>query len=104
MIAIKEPTMGRFSVEVELANHKDLFRAEAGLISPEQVRRAKVRGVIDSGATRLVIPGSLAQQLGLETTGSAKVRYADGRTAERSIVKEIHLAYGGPRKRIQRHR
>jgi len=95
MIAIKEPTMGRFSVEVELANLKDLFRAEAGLIPPDQVRRAKVRGVVDSGATRLVIPGSLARQLGLETTGSAKVRYADGRTADRSIVKDIHLAYGG---------
>ena len=95
MIAIKEPTMGRFSVEVELANHKDLFRAEAGLIPPEQVRRARVRGVVDSGATRLVIPAMIAQQLGLETAGSAKVRYADGRTAERSIVKDIHLAYGG---------
>ncbi|MGD0769968.1 MAG: retroviral-like aspartic protease family protein [Tepidisphaeraceae bacterium] len=95
MIAVKEPTMGRFSVEVELANHEDLFRAKAGLIAPEQVRRARVRGVVDSGATRLVIPAVIAQQLGLETAGSAKVRYADGRTAERSIVKDIQLAYGG---------
>jgi predicted aspartyl protease len=95
MIAIKQPTMGRFSVEVELANHEDLFRAKAGLIPPEQVRRARVRGVVDSGATRLVIPVMIAQQLGLEPAGSAKVRYADGRTAERPIVKDIYLAYGG---------
>ena len=87
--------MGRFSVEVELANYEDLFRAEAGLIPPEQVRRVRVRGVVDRSAPRLVIPANLAKQLGLETTGNAKVRYADGRIAERSIVKEIHLACGG---------
>jgi len=95
MVATKEPAMGRFSVEVELANHEDLFRAKAGLISPTQVRRALVRGVVDSGATRLVIPASVAQQLGLETSGTVKVRYADGRTAERSIARDVHLAYGG---------
>lgn len=95
MIAVQEPTMGRFSVEVELTNQKDLFRAEAGLIRPDQVRRVRARGVVDSGATRLVIPTIVAQQLGLETAGSAQVCYADGRTAQRSIVKDIHLAYGG---------
>jgi hypothetical protein len=31
----------------------------------------------------------------MEATGSAQVRYADGRTAQRPIVKDIHLAYGG---------
>jgi predicted aspartyl protease len=95
MVAIEEPTTGRFSVEVELSNREDLFRAEAGLITAAQVRRAKVRGVVDRSAMRLVIPSAIARQLGLETSGSAKVRYADGRTAERSIVKDIHLACGG---------
>ena len=87
--------MGRFSAEVELANHEDIYRAKAGLIPPDQVRRARVRGVVDSGATRLVIPSSLAQQLGLEISGSAKVRYADGHSADRSIAKGIFLSYGG---------
>jgi len=87
--------MGRFSVEVELANYRDIMRSETGAIPPEQVRRARVRGVVDSGATRLVISAALAQQLGLETTSTTSVRYADGRTAERNIVKDVHLAYGG---------
>ena len=95
MTDLKEQAMGRFSVEVELANQKDRFRAEAGLITPEQIRRVRVRGVIDSGATRLVIPTSVAQQLGVEVSGNAKVRYADGRTSERAIVKDIYLSYGG---------
>jgi clan AA aspartic protease len=95
MVAVKEQSMGRFSVEVELANNRDLGRADDGRIPPEQIRRVRVRGVVDSGATRLVIPATIARQLGLETSGSAKVRYADGRTADRNLVKEVHLAYGG---------
>ena len=95
MDTIREPGMGRFSVEVELANDEDLVRAKAGLISADQVRRARVRGVVDSGATRLVIPESVAQQLGLETSGSVQVRYADGRTANRQIAQRVHLSYGG---------
>ena len=95
MDRVKEPSMGRFSVEVELANFRDIGRAEDGLISPQQVRRTRVRGVVDSGATRLVIPESIAKQLGLEIFGTLKVRYADGRIAERPIARYIHLSYGG---------
>jgi predicted aspartyl protease len=95
MISNQEPDRGRFSVEVELSNNKDRYRAEVGLISPDQIRRVRVRGGVDSGATRLVIPQAIATHLGVESSGNSKVRYADGRTAERIIVRDIHLAYGG---------
>ena len=95
MIDCRGQRMGRFSVEVELTNDEDLVRAKAGVISPEQVRRARVRGVVDSGATRLVIPESVARQLGVELSGDIEVRYADGRTAQRAIARRIHLSYGG---------
>src|SRR5438270_7953808 len=95
MTTAMESKVGRFSVDVELANDEDLVRAKIGLIPSDQVRRVTIRGVVDSGATRLVIPATIAQQLGLEVTGSAQVRYADGRTATRSIANRIHLTYGG---------
>lgn len=95
MDVVREPCMGRFSVEVELANDEDLVRAKDGRIPAEQVRRMRVRGVVDSGATRLVIPGAVAKGLGLEISGKAKVRYADGRTAVRSIAERIRFTYGG---------
>jgi predicted aspartyl protease len=95
MTGIEDQQRGRFSLEVSLASNKDLFRAETGLISAEEVRRVRVRGVVDSGATRLVVPLKIAEHLGVEVSSSAKVRYADGRTAERSIVKDVHLSYGG---------
>lgn len=85
----------RFSVEVDLTNNEDLLRARRGDIPLEQVRRERVRGVVDSGATRLVIPEALAKRLGLETSSTAQVRYAGGRTALCAVVQQIHLSYGG---------
>ena len=95
MVAAKEQTMGRFSVEVELSNQKDLFASEAHIISPDQVRSERVRGVVDSGAARLVIPESVVQRLGLDIEGSVQVRYADGRTAQRSVARNVRLSFGG---------
>lgn len=95
MDTMQERGLGRFSVEVEMANDEDLINAKSGLITPEQVRRARIRGVVDSGATRLVIPESLARQLGLDTSGTIQVRYADGRVANRAIAQRVHFTYGG---------
>ena len=95
MTTTQEPTVGRFSVDVVLTNQGDLFRAKDGRLDPSQIRRATVRGVVDSGATRLVIPAAIAEQLGLEISDPVKVRYADGRTAERPVARGIHLTYAG---------
>ena len=95
MVYEKEPPICRFSVEVELANDEDVVRAKLGQISSAQVRSERIRGLVGSGATRLVIPEAVATRLGLEMTGSVQVRYADGRTALRSIAGQIHLSYGG---------
>lgn len=95
MATASELSMGRFSVEIELANNEDVISAKQGHLAPDKVRRATVRGVVDTGATRLVIPASIATQLGVEVSGSAKVRYADGRSADREIARQIHLSYGG---------
>ena len=83
--------MGRFSVKVELANNDDVVLAQLGQIKPAKVRRVTVPGVIDTGATRLVLPKRIAQQLGLRETGEVGVRYADGRQATRPLVDGVHL-------------
>lgn len=95
MVAWRNPAMGRFSVEVELANNGDLMRAAAGDIAENLIRRARIRGVVDSGATRLVLPEHIVKQLGLATTESATVRYADNRTAFREMASGVALTYAG---------
>jgi predicted aspartyl protease len=86
-----ETAMGRFSVEFAIANQEDVVRAKLGQIPPEAVRRRQMRGVIDTGATRLVLPESVAKELGLPVTGEATVRYADQRSATRKMVEMVGL-------------
>ena len=83
--------MGRFSVQVELANNDDVVLAQLGQIKPAKVRRVTLQGVVDTGATRLVLPKRVVQELGLRKTGEVGVRYADGREATRPLVDGVHL-------------
>ena len=45
--------MGRVAVELELTNNDDLKFVKAGALSADAVRRARVLGIVDTGATRL---------------------------------------------------
>jgi clan AA aspartic protease len=85
--------MGRFSVEMEVANYLDIAKAAEGTLPPDKVRRMKVTGLVDTGAVRLVLPPSVVQQLGLPSAGDVTVRYADGRTAtlQRASGAEVTL-------------
>jgi predicted aspartyl protease len=87
--------VGRFSVELELANHKDVMLAEEGFLPWEQVRRARISGVVDTGAARLVLPGSVVTALGLPAAGQVTVRFADGRRETRTIVANVKLEIQG---------
>ncbi len=84
-------TMGRITLEFSIANNDDLALARKGLLTPDQVRRVTLQGVVDTGATRLVLPESAVNQLGLPPSGTATVRYADRRSASRAIVKNVSV-------------
>src|SRR5216117_3782327 len=75
--------VGRFSVEFEVANNDDLVLARCGLLPKKQVRRQTISGVVDRGAVTLVLPQSVVKQLSLPLGDRIKVRYADGRRAQR---------------------
>jgi predicted aspartyl protease len=53
------------------------------------VREATIQGVVDTGATRLVIPARVAKQLGAREVGEVQVRYADRRRAIRHLVDDV---------------
>lgn len=87
--------MGRFAVEIELANRLDMAAAEEGRLPQDKIRRLTIRGVVDPGASRLVLPSSVAEQLGLPRRGRTKVKYADGRSAWRDNVFDVWLSLQG---------
>ena|ERR1019366_1861048 len=92
MLAKDKKDMGRLIVEFEIANNQDLTLALNGHLDPAKVRRKKISGVVDPGATRLVLPLAVAKELGLPVKNKkVKVRYADGRRGSRTEVDEVRL-------------
>lgn len=86
---------GRIAMPITLANNEDLILAEAGAIPEDQIRRVTIEGAVDTGATRLVIPESVATQLGLPLSGQAKALYADNRSTSKPLVDQVHVTLLG---------
>lgn len=83
--------MGRFTVDLELANHEDVICARLGVLPLEEVRRARIAGLVDTGATDLVLPESVTSSLGLPLLAEVVVSYADGRQAARAEVGDVEV-------------
>ena len=89
--------VGRFSVELELSNHEDVILAKNGVIPSAKIRRVTLLGLVDTGASRLVLPQRVVKQLGLEPRGTVKVKYADGRQVVRPMVDDVEVELLGRR-------
>jgi predicted aspartyl protease len=83
--------MGRFSVEFVVANNRDVVQAAPGVPIPGGVKHLVLSGVVDSGATRLVLPQHAVDELRLQGHGETMARYADGRREKRSVVSNVWL-------------
>ena len=91
----KDNSMGRVTVEFTVANYHDVLQAESGALAPEKVRRVALKGLVDTGATRLVLPERVTTQLGLPSAGETKVRYADERGATRQLARSAWVELQG---------
>jgi predicted aspartyl protease len=61
------------------------------------VRRQVISGVVDCGASTLVLPGAAVKQLGLRLTDPIRVRHADGRKARRREAEGAYVELLGRR-------
>jgi predicted aspartyl protease len=86
-----DQAMGRIIADLEVANNDDVALERRGVLPADQVRRRTVKGLVDSGATRLVLPAKLVKELGLPVTGKIRVRYADNRTSERNMAEGVYV-------------
>lgn len=87
--------MGKIVVEFDISNYRDVVACNMGAMQPDQVRRAKLKGVVDTGAGLLVLPSKIVKQLGLIATERVKVRFADGRRGTRGIVDDVYFEFQG---------
>ena len=91
----------KHTTRIEIANLKDMNLAEAGVINPEQIRRATVEdAVVDTGATRLALPKPLIEQLGLTPVRSIRALTTNG-VVERTVYSSVDFTVLGRTDNIQ---
>jgi predicted aspartyl protease len=83
--------VGRFSVDIEIANNGDMELMYRGLLRSDQVRRETIPAGVDTGAALLVLPQPVVKRLGLRLGNTVNVRFADGRRAQRREAKGVFL-------------
>ena len=85
----------RHTTEITLVNRADEILAESGIIERGEVRRMLVPdALVDTGATRLSLPQSLIERVGLTPVGATRSLTANG-TVERSIYSEVRFTVLG---------
>lgn len=84
-------TMGRVVVEAKVENLSDLYMADRGHASAEDVRRVNVPdALVDTGATLLSLPRRLIHQLGLRRVRTKRAKTPAG-TFEFGIYEAVRL-------------
>lgn len=88
--------MGDVYVEIILENYRDKVLSESGYLEPQKVHVEKVRALVDSGSTMLVLPQDLVEKLGLRITDKKViVTYADERKEERNVAEILTVMVAG---------
>lgn len=93
----RKAVKGRINVDVALANNSDVQLYAAGVLAGDKVRRVRIMGLVDTGASHLVLPESVVKQLGLPDAGVIAVRYADQRKKRRRVVDQVQVELLGRR-------
>lgn len=87
--------MGRVTVEAHAANLLDVMNARAGNLPQSEVRAVVIEeALVDTGATRLSMPLSLIEQLGLVEQRKAKTMTAGG-ISETRLFGAVRLEVNG---------
>ncbi len=89
--------MGEIIVEIELENSGDRRLFEEGYRAEDEIRRATISAVADTGAVMLALPEDVVGRLGAAVVSSATVMYADGRRGELPIAGPLTVRIGDRR-------
>ncbi len=81
----------KHTTRIEITNRTDLILAEAGVITPETIRRVTIEdALVDTGARRLSLPEPLVTRLGLRPVGTARAMTTNG-IVDRVIYSEVRF-------------
>src|SRR2546429_150355 len=88
-------TMGRITIDFEVANFADILAHRQGKLAADRIRRIVMQGLVDPGAAHMVLPDRIAKELGIPVTGKAKVTYADRRSHLCDVVEGVYVMIQG---------
>jgi len=87
--------VGDVYVDIIIENCEDKVLARKGYLDPGKIRSEKVRVLVDSGCTMLVLPQDLVEKLGLHISKEKViVTYANEQKDERSVASELSVRVG----------
>jgi clan AA aspartic protease len=87
--------MGQLHVQVTLSNMRELVMARLSHLTPAQVHTVETEALVDTGAMHLVVPDTLADQLGLLRLRTQAVTMADGRDGVYDQTEAVTIALLG---------
>ncbi len=85
--------MGLIYAEIELINSNDLALVINNYLKAEDVRRMKVKAMVDSGAYMLAINERIKTQLGLTKVGERIAELANGSKEKMEIVGPVDIRF-----------
>ena len=87
--------MGQVHVRVVLTNHREAVMAQFGQLDANLVHHYETEALIDTGATRSVIPAAVAERLGLFRIRRTDAQYADSRVEEVDVTEAVMVEISG---------
>ena len=85
----------RHTAKIELANQDERVAVKLGILKPENVRRITVEdALVDTGSTRLGLPQSLIEHLGLTPVRMERMRTVNG-IVKLFIYSQVHFTILG---------
>ena len=88
-------TLGAVRPTVKLTNAVDDELVRRGSLAPKHLRQVEQEALVDTGAVMLVIPPSIAEQLGVLILGQQIARFADGREEKVSVTGPLMIECEG---------
>ena len=85
-------SMGQVKVKVKLTNAIDEALVNRGLLNPNLLRVYETEAIVDTGATRTVLPMDIVQHLGLRIRSQQIAQYADGREESVGLTEPVIIA------------
>jgi clan AA aspartic protease len=85
--------MGLVYAEIELVNSGDMVLHKRGYIKESEIRREKVKALVDNGAYMMCINENLKNQLGLDHSSFETAQMADGTLKKVEVVGPMNVLF-----------